>query len=146
MSAEPRPIWMPEPGQVAEANVSRFAGWLGQHGRAGLTGDYLELWRWSVDRLDEFWSAVWDYSGVRSATGYERVLTAPVMPNAEWFPGAQLSCVEHLFRERDPERVALIDARESDQPGEGPVSQHLTWRMLREHVAGLADQWGTSIR
>ena len=85
-----------------------------------------------------FWSAVWDYFGVRSATPYERVLSGSVMPDVQWFTGAQVSYVEHLFRGRDPERVALIDARESAQPGAGPVSRHLTWGMLREQVGDLA--------
>ena len=138
MSVDHGPIWVPDPDEVAAAHVSRFARWLTQHGRARLTGDYLELWRWSVDRLDEFWSAVWDYFGLRSATPYERVLSGSVMPDVEWFTGAQVSYVEHLFRGRDPERVALIDARESAQPGEGPLSRHLTWGMLREQVGALA--------
>ncbi len=132
------PIWVPEQDEIAAAKVSRFARWLTQHGRARLTGDYLELWQWSVNRLDEFWPAVWDYFGIRSATPYERVLSGSVMPDIEWFPGAQVSYVEHLFRGRDPERVAVIDARESAQPGEGPVSRHLTWGMLREQVGALA--------
>ena len=49
MSAEGEPIWMPDPGEVATANVSRFARWLTQEGRVRLTGDYLELWRWSAE-------------------------------------------------------------------------------------------------
>ena len=118
--------------------MSRFARWLTQDGRARLTGDYLELWRWSTERLEEFWPAVWDYFDVRSATPYERVLSGSVMPDVQWFTGAQVSYVEHLFRGRDPERVALIDARESAQPGAGPVSRHLTWGMLREQVGDLA--------
>ena len=138
MSVDHGPIWVPDPDEVAAAHVSRFARWLTQHGRARLTGDYLELWRWSMEQLDEFWSAVWDYFGVRSATPYERVLSGSVMPDVQWFTGAQVSYVEHLFRGRDPERVALIDARESAQPGEGPVSRHLTWGMLREQVGGVA--------
>src|SRR5260370_14026151 len=60
------------------------------------------------------------------------------MPDVEWFTGAQVSYVEHLFRGRDPDRVAVIDARESAQPGEGPVSRQLTWGMLREQVGDLA--------
>ena len=112
---------------LAAANVSRFARWLTQDGRARLTGDYLELWRWSVDRLDEFWAAVWDYFGVRAATPYQRVLSGSVMPDVQWFTGAQVSYVEHLLRGRDPERVVLIDARESTRPGAGPVSRLLTW-------------------
>jgi len=132
------PIWVPEQDEITAANVSRFARWLTRNGRARMTGDYLELWRWSVDRLEEFWLAAWDYFGVRSATPYERVLSGSVMPEVEWFTGAQISYIEHLFRGRDPERVALIDARESAQPGEGPVSRHLTWGMLREQVGDLA--------
>jgi acetoacetyl-CoA synthetase len=138
MSADREPIWAPDPDEVTAANVSRFARWLTEHGRARLTGDYLELWRWSTERLEEFWSAVWDYFGIRSATPYERVLSGSVMPDVQWFTGAQVSYVEHLFRGRDPERVALIDARESAQPGAGPVSRRLTWGMLREQVGDLA--------
>jgi acetoacetyl-CoA synthetase len=138
VSAEREPIWVPDPGEVTNANVSRFARWLTQEGRVRLTGDYLELWRWSVERLEEFWPAVWDYFGVRSATPYERVLSGAVMPDVEWFPGAQVSYVDHVFRGRDPERVAVIDARESAQPEAGPVSRQLTWGMLREQVGALA--------
>jgi acetoacetyl-CoA synthetase len=138
VSAGGEPIWAPAPDDVTAAHVSRFARWLTEDGRAQLTGDYLELWRWSTERLEEFWSAVWDYFGVRSATPHARVLSGSVMPDVEWFTGAQVSYVEHLFRGRDPERVALIDARESAQPGAGPVSRHLTWGMLRQQVGGLA--------
>ncbi len=140
MSAGPEPIWVPDPGDVTAANVSRFARWLTRHGRAQLTGDYLELWRWSVDRLEEFWPAVWDYFGIRSEAPHERVLSGSVMPDVEWFTGARVSYVEQVFRGRDPDRVALIDARESAQPGEGPVSRLLTWGMLREQAGGLAAQ------
>ena len=132
------PIWTPAPDEVTAANVSRFARWLTQDGRVRLTGDYLELWRWSTERQEDFWSAVWDYFGIRSATPHERVLSGSVMPDVQWFTGAQVSYVGHLFRGRDPERVALIDARESAQPGAGPVSRHLTWGMLREQVGDLA--------
>ncbi len=138
VSADRAPIWLPDPDEVTAANVSRFARWLTGQGRAQLTGDYLELWRWSVDRLDEFWSAAWDYFGIRSATPYERVLSGSVMPDVGWFTGAQVSYVEHLLRGRDPEGIALIDARESAQPGAGPVSRHLTWGMLRAQVGSVA--------
>ena len=138
VSSGGEPSWAPAPDDVTAAHVSRFARWLTQDGRARLTGDYLELWRWSTERLEEFWLAVWDYFGVRSATGYERVLSGSVMPDVQWFTGAQVSYVEQLFRGRDPQRVALIDARESAQPGAAPVSRHLTWGMLREQVGDLA--------
>jgi acetoacetyl-CoA synthetase len=141
VSPEREPIWVPDPDEVTAANVSRFARWLTRDGRARLTGDYLELWRWSTERLEEFWPAVWDYFGIRSATPYERVLSGSVMPDVEWFPGAQVSYVDHLFGGGGPARVGGVDAPATAQPGAGPVSRHLTWGMLREQVmdAGAVD-------
>src|ERR1700691_4300382 len=138
MSAGHEPIWVPAPDDVTAANVSRFARWLTQDGRARLTGDYLELWRWATARLAGLWSAVWDYFGVRSATPHERGVSGSVMPDVQWFTGAQVSYVEHLFRGRDPARVALVDARESARPGAGPVSRRLRCGMRREQVGALA--------
>jgi acetoacetyl-CoA synthetase len=138
VSSDREPIWGPDPDEVAAANVSRFARWLTQHGRARLSGDYLDLRRWPAGRPEEFWPAAWDYFGVRSATRYGRVLSGTVMPDAEWFPGARVSYAGYLFGGRDPERVALVDARESAQPGEDPVSRRLTRGMLREQVRDLA--------
>jgi acetoacetyl-CoA synthetase len=132
------PIWAPTPDDIAAAQVSRFARWLTQNGRTRLSGDYLELWRWSTERLEDFWPAVWDYFDVRSATPYEQVLSGSVMPDVRWFTGTQVSYVEHMFRGRDPERVALIDARESAEPGAAPVSRQLTWGMLRQQVGDVA--------
>jgi len=53
LSAGGEPIWAPAPDDVAAANVSRFARWLVQDGRARLTGAYLELSRWSPEPLEE---------------------------------------------------------------------------------------------
>jgi len=59
---------------------------------------YAELWQWSVDDLEAFWQAIWDYFDVRSSTPYERVLADRRMPGAKWFPGARLNYAEHVLR------------------------------------------------
>ena len=65
------------------------------------TGDYHALWRWSVDDVEAFWAAIWEFFEVESETGYERVLGSREMPGAEWFPGATVSYARHIFRGRD---------------------------------------------
>ena len=47
--------------------------------------DYESLWRWSVDDLEAFWGAIWDFFGVEGA--YDRVLADASMPGAELVPG-----------------------------------------------------------
>jgi acetoacetyl-CoA synthetase len=119
----PRELWSPSPERVERAHVTRFAR------ERGIEGDYDELWRWSVDHLEDFWAAIWEHFGV--AGSYDRVLGSREMPGAEWFPGARVSFAEHLFRGRPEDRVAIRHASESRELGEW------TWGELRERTARI---------
>jgi acetoacetyl-CoA synthetase len=119
----PTLLWEPPPELVERAVMTRF---MREHGY----DDYDALWRWSVDDLEGFWGAVWEFFGVEG--GYERALGSPAMPGAEWFPGAQVSYPEHLFRGKDPAAVAIVHASELREQVE------LTWGELREQVARIA--------
>ena len=98
--------------------------------RARGLSDYEELWRWSVDDLDGFWVALWDWFEIDAP--YERVLGSREMPGAEWFPGASLSYAERLFRAARPGEVAIVHASES-----APLAE-LTWDELADQVARCA--------
>src|SRR6476620_1570183 len=93
---------------------------------------YDELWSWSVDDLEGFWSSVWDFFAVRFDGPHERVLGARAMPGAEWFPGTSLNYAEHVVAGNDPGETAILHAselRELDQ---------LSWGELSEKVAAVA--------
>src|SRR4051812_34076537 len=70
MSAEL--LWQPSAERIERATLTRFAR------ERGLPEDYGELWRWSVENLDEFWAAIWDFFDVEGS--YERVLGSREMP------------------------------------------------------------------
>ena len=90
--------------------MTRYARRLAEHGIE--TDGYHDLWRWSVENLEEFWGSIWEHFGVRASAPYERVLGSRTMPGAEWFPGARLNFAEHVFRDRDPGAVAVRHASE----------------------------------
>src|SRR5262245_26838090 len=114
-------LWTPsDPDASAMARFIRARGF----------ADYHELWRWSVDDLDGFWGALWEWFEIDSP--YERVLGSPEMPGADWFPGASLNYAEHLFRAARPGEVAIVHATESQSLAE------LTWDELRDQVARCA--------
>jgi acetoacetyl-CoA synthetase len=99
-------LWTPSPERIERANLTQFAR------KRGLPEDYGALWQWSVDSLDEFWAAIWD-EYVDAHTPYERVLGRREMPGAEWFPGARLNYAQHIFRDRDPQALAIQHASEN---------------------------------
>ncbi|GAB3266598.1 acetoacetate--CoA ligase [Kineosporia babensis] len=109
-------LWIPDPETARNTQVADFARWLTRH--RGVTIDeldYAALHRWSVENLEEFWSAAAEYLGVRFSAPAVRVLPNAEMPGTQWFPGARLNYAEHALtpgpgrQDGDP---ALIFVRE----------------------------------
>jgi acetoacetyl-CoA synthetase len=127
----PPKLWEPSVAFKQGTALVRYMRWLAAE-RGVAVETYDELWRWSVDELEGFWASIWDFFEVRAASPYERVLGRREMPGAEWFPGARLSYVEHVFRDRDDGQVAIRHASELREPGE------VSWGELRASTARIA--------
>ena len=111
MRRAPPILWAPDEARIERAAITRYARWLADRHGVDSTG-YHDLWRWSVTELETFWGSIWEFFDVRSSAPYERVLGSRTMPGAEWFPGARLNYAEHVFRDREPETVAVRHASE----------------------------------
>jgi acetoacetyl-CoA synthetase len=124
-TVEPTLLWEPSAERVERAWVTQFAR------ERGLPLAYPELWRWSVEDLEAFWRAVWEFFGVRAEGAPDRVLGSREMPGVKWFPGVRLSYVEHVFAGRDEAAVAIRHASETRPLGEW------TWGQLRRETARI---------
>jgi acetoacetyl-CoA synthetase len=127
----PQPLWTPSSEQVERATLTRFQRWLGE-ARGLEFDDYAALWRWSVDDLDAFWSAIVEFFDVRFREPPSGVLGQREMPGAEWFPGARVSYPEHIFRGKRSEDTALLHASELRE------LDSWSWGQLRSSVAAIA--------
>ncbi len=68
------PLWEPSAQDRERARMTKFMRWAGErHERT--FADYDELWRWSVEEIEDFWADIWEFCGVRASRPYERVLT-----------------------------------------------------------------------
>jgi acetoacetyl-CoA synthetase len=94
----------------------------------GSFGSYEELWRWSVDDLEGFWSSIWEHFGVSAHAPFEQVLVSRAMPGAVWYPGALLNYAEHALR-ADGDAAALVSRSQTRPPGT------MTFDELRDAVA-----------
>ncbi|MBP8306875.1 MAG: AMP-binding protein, partial [Burkholderiaceae bacterium] len=92
----PEPLWQPSPDRIDKAGITRLQRWLAAE-RGLHFENYEALWQWSVDDLEGFWGAFWDFAGVISHSPYSRVLAEREMPHAKWFPGATLNYAEHML-------------------------------------------------
>jgi len=137
-SAGPQePLWEPSQEQRERAEMTRFMRWAGERRGRRFT-DYDQLWRWSVQELEEFWASIWEFFGVRASRPYERVLDSRRMPGARWFEQAELNYAENMLTDRrsaggrDRDQVAVLHASELRELGQ------LSWGELSELVAAAA--------
>jgi acetoacetyl-CoA synthetase len=113
---------------LESTQTGRYLRWLAGRGRHFT--DYQELWRWSVTELEEFWSSIWDFCGVRAHTPYEQVLASRDMPGARWFTGATLNYAEHAVGTSADTGQVAITAFSQTRP-----AIELTFGELRREVA-----------
>jgi acetoacetyl-CoA synthetase len=128
----PELLWTPSSERIERATITDYVEWLCVYEDLRF-GDYQDLWQWSVDDLERFWSSIAEYFDVRFEVEPERVLGDRSMPGAEWFPGSRLSYPEHVFRRKDPDAIALQHASELRE------LDRWTWQQLEEQVAAIAE-------
>ena len=127
----PDKLWEPSAERIERSQMTQYVRWLGAQRGVQIDG-YDELWRWSVENIEEFWASIWDYFEVESAIPYERVLSSHEMPGARWFEGAEINYAEHVFRGKDPSAIAVRHASELRGLAE------LSWGELSAQVAQIA--------
>ncbi|HEX8688614.1 MAG TPA: acetoacetate--CoA ligase [Solirubrobacterales bacterium] len=131
MSGSPEKLWDPPADLVERARMTEYMRWL--QDERGLRFDgYHELWRWSVEDLEAFWSSIWDFFDVQADGERGAALGSREMPGAEWFAGTRLNYAEHVFAGVDEDEAAILHASELRELGE------LSWGELRAQVAAVA--------
>lgn len=96
------PLWAPTPEHIRQSNLAAFMAACGHAG-----DDYAAFWRWSIDRMEDFWNVAWDKMGVIGEKGPVILKDSDKMPGAQFFPEGRINYAENLLRFRD-DRAALI--------------------------------------
>jgi acetoacetyl-CoA synthetase len=129
-------MWQPSPERIRATNLARFMAELAE--RSGRSfKDYRDLYAWSVEDLEGFWEAVWDFCGVTHEGARQPVLVdGDKMPGARFYPGVRLNFAENLLRRRDDQDAIVFW-------GEDKVRRRLSHAELYDLVsrtaAALAD-------
>ena len=107
-------LWRPPVDVLDRSRIGSYLRWL-ESVRGRHFDSYQQLWKWSVDDLDAFWSSVWEYFDVMADTPYREVLAGRSMPGASWFTGATLNYAEHALRP-GPAAPAIIAHSQTRPP------------------------------
>ncbi len=131
MSDIRKKLWEPSQEWIKNSEVTRFIDHVNKKYNAGIK-DGKELYKWSVEKIPEFWEAVWNFGGIIASKKYNKVVeNLKVFPGTKWFPGAQLNFAENLLKYKDEQKAFIFQ-------GETRVTKEVTYAELNKNVARLA--------
>jgi acetoacetyl-CoA synthetase len=124
-------MWQPSRKRVANANVTTLSRELETRHGVSLP-DFETLHRFSLERKEDFWIAVWDICGVIAETRGDRaMIDGDKMPGARFFPDARLNFAENMLRRRDDGPAMIFRA-------EDKVERSMSWAELYDSVSRLS--------
>lgn len=104
-------MWTPSKDRIDKSNISQFISYLKKNKIVSLD-NYHQLYNWSINNIDKFWEAIWNFSGLIHSKPYRRILIDNGIKDSYWFVGAEINFAQNLLR-FDDDKTAIISHREN---------------------------------
>lgn len=126
--------WKPSSEFIKQTNISQFADFVESKSKARFARplSYGEIWKWSIESRESFWSLFWDYSQIIGEKGHE-VLGSDEMPGAKWFPQSKINYAENLLKpiQKNLQKKFIDERMESQR------QRSLTGAQIQAQVSSL---------
>ena len=131
MSDERKKLWEPSEDWIKNAEISHFIELVNKEFGQNIKGG-IDLYKWSIESIEDFWAAMWDFGGIIASKKYDKVVEdITKFPGTKWFPGARLNFAENMLKYKDNQLAFIFQ-------GETKVSKQMTYAELNKVVARLA--------
>ena len=124
-------LWTPSKEIIDNSHLQKFKNIINNKYHLTLH-DYSDIYKWSVDNIDDFWEELWGYSKIIYSKNFSRVrLNGNRMIDTKWFLDSKLNYAENLLRYKNND-VAIYFF------GEDEIYRTLTFNELYKEVAKVA--------
>lgn len=123
-------IWQASGNELERSHLYRYARYM-ESRTGGTFNNYEELWKWTTDNNEAFWSSLISFFNVNYDGSYQEVTDGSPMPYTQWFQGIRLNYAEHVLLRGGDNHVAVIAKSEFNETIE------IKYGALRERVAAF---------
>ena len=124
-------LWTPSKEIIDNSHLQKFKNIINNKYHLTLH-NYSDIYKWSVDNIDDFWEELWGYSKIIYSKNFSRVrLNGNRMIDTKWFLDSKLNYAENLLRYKNND-VAIYFF------GEDEIYRTLTFNELYKEVAKVA--------
>ena len=120
-------LWSPNEEIKKSSNLGRFCKHLDKKNLLKYNENFKNLWKWSVNNPEIFWSEVWDFTKIKGFKGKKIIKKNKIFYKNIFFPESKLNYAENLLPKKN-EEIALTFLSESG------IEKKVTWKKLHESV------------
>jgi len=116
-------LWEPSDKRKEESlleNFSKFINFKSNY-------NFKNLWKWSIDHPEEFWSKFWDYSKIIGDKGKEIIKYNKNFNKTKFFPDSKLNYAENILKKKSSE-IAISFLSEKG------FEEEISWEQLYKKV------------
>jgi len=116
-------LWEPSGKRKKESLLEDFSKYINIKSNY----NFKNLWKWSVDHPEEFWSKFWDYSKIIGDKGKEIIKYNKVFNKTKFFPDSKLNYTENILKKKSSE-LAISFLSEKG------FEEEISWKQLYNKV------------
>ncbi len=118
-----KPLWQPSEKLKENSLLRDFCKFINFQS----SFNFKEIWQWSIDNPNEFWSKFWDYSKIIGDKGSEIIKKDNVFNKTKFFPDSKLNYTENILKKKS-DKIAINFLSEKG------FEESITWNELYEKV------------
>ena len=120
-------LWQPNKNTVKSSLLERFCNHLEKKNIFRNNKNFEDLWKWTVNEPEIFWSEFWDFSKIIGNKGNLVLKKNKIFNKNVFFPEAKLNYAENLLQKRNDDLAVNFLS-------ETGIEQEITWKSLYEKV------------
>ena len=118
-----KPLWQPSEKLKENSLLKDFCRFINFKS----SNNFKEVWQWSINNPNEFWSKFWDYSKIIGDKGSEIIKKDNVFNKTKFFPDSKLNYTENILKKKS-DKLAINFLSEKG------FEENITWNELYEKV------------
>ena len=121
------PLWKPSNQKKEDSLLRDFSRFI----NLKTSNNFKDLWKWSVENPEIFWSKFWDYSKIIGDKGKETILKDKVFNKTKFFPDSKLNYSENILKKKtNLDAIGFLS--------ESGYQEKITWNDLYKKVCKLS--------
>ena len=121
-----KPLWKPSVQQRENSLLMEFSKFINVKPKS-----FDDLWKWSVENPEKFWTKFWDFSKIIGDKGKEIIKIDKVFNKTKFFPDSKLNYSENILKKKTDD-IAIGFLSESG------YQEKISWKQLHAEVCKLS--------